>query len=300
MKDNQSIINKSSTGKPAIGGQSIQLKIHLQSPTSLACPSGSPFKKTFGQLHPVESASPGSQTTSTAPTDSFVNIKQFTFGSSQPLSKPPRPGFASMTYSPKMTYSNNNGLSAGAGAATNNYQQQQQQQQHTSIQVINTTASMHNNYQKNNGCLPAPSGPTNFVLCDLSPATISHPAKPAAVCSFNERRLSIYTQSSNFLADHGKKILSSKLYNRKKDASLSALSILCNKEQRSVGDQLKPTGLNSSTSLQLNSQSNSRTDFSSNSNSQDSFQGGGGGGRSLLKGSLQGSLLAFDRTNGVS
>ena len=283
LKDNQSIINKSpapslvQSGKPA-SGPAIQLKIHLQSPNSL--PPGSPFKS-FKQLHQSESASglPISSTNSTAlnsPTNSFVNINSLQFTSPSPTIK-------------QFTFGNLS--AAGSQRPANNYQQPVSLLP-SSIQVINTTNSMANSsYQHNNGnSLPTPpSSGNSFLICDLNPATISHYPKPAAVCTFNERRLSIYTQPSN------KKILSSKLFNRKQDCAYSALSILCNKEQRPAVDQLTPVKTNRLHSALSNSQSNSRTDFSSsNSNSQDSYANSFQGGRSLLKGSL-----LFDR-NGLS
>lgn len=299
LKDNQSIINKSSTatlvqsGKPT-GGPSIQLKIHLQSPNSLSCPSGSPFKS-FNQLHQSESGGGGggghtlaissstnnSSTALHSPTNSFVNINSLQFTSPSPTIK-------------QFTFGNLSASSSNHQRVQPNNYQQPVSLLPSSIQVINTTNSMANSsYQHNNNgnncSLPASSSASNFLICDLNPATISHYPKPAAVCTFNERRLSIYTQSSN------KKILSSKLFNRKQDCAYSALSILCNKEQqRPAVEHLTPVKTNRLHSALSNSQSNSRTDFSSNSNSQDSYANSFQGGRSLLKGSL-----LFER-NGLS
>lgn len=232
--------------------QPIQLKIHLQSPNSSL---NSSFNA-FNQLHQNEttnlnvSTSNGQNVTtnytalpSPNSSNSFVNInnlqftspsptiKQFTFGNNQQLAKL----LASPSRTTLKTNLNNHQFNQGTSLLP------------SSIQVINQTNLMNSNHlthnqsnkqqitiSRSNSSQSETSIKkyTNSLInnnkpfnCDIKPATLSYYPKPAAVCSFNERRLSIYTQSSN------KKILSSKLFNRKQDYTYSALSILCNKEK---------------------------------------------------------------------
>ena len=116
----------------------------------------------------------------------------------------------------------------------------------SSIQVINQTNQMSNSFTSIYD-LSATSTQTPTTM-------INHYPRPAAICTFNERRLSIFTQSSN------KKILSSKLFNRKHDYAYGALSIFCNNHGKaSQTKELKTSSSsNSSISSNSNSESNSR------------------------------------------
>lgn len=260
---NSSSINKSTINKTV--QTPIQLKIHLQSPNHTL--NSSPFKA-FNQLHQTESNTATTvttnlnNTTTAIQSPSFVNInnlqftspspaiKQFTFGNNQQLTK--------LLSSPSRTVCNQQ---------TNNIPLP------SSVQMINQTNNLLNQNNHNSLSLTSQTTSKPFI-CDLNPATLNHYPKPAAVCTFNERRLSIYTQSSN------KKILSSKLFNRKQDYAYSALSIFCNNEKSTIlNDQNEQQKLSTpvKTKIKLNSsQSNSRSDSrdfsSSNSNnSQDSL-----------------------------
>ena len=294
--------NSSSLSNPSTQ----QFKLHLQplnSPSSSL--TTSPSFKAFNQLHQQpESSSIFQNKTSSfnnntalqspTATNSFVNlnnlqftssssnnVKQFTFGNQQLgklLSSPSRQPTTCTSSS-----FNNSLINSSSTSVPNN--QPQPGILSSSIQVINQTNLLNSNYSnfdtnKNYSSTISSVNGRPFV-CDLSTATLNHYPKPAAVCTFNERRLSIFSPSN-------KQILSSKLFNRKQDYTYSALSVFCNKE-RMINETInaEPNELNrkttpikqtnhtkyksNSNSLISNSQSNSRTDFySSNSNSQES------------------------------
>lgn len=279
--------NSSSLSNPPNNATTAQFKLHLQplnSPSSLAT---SPSFKAFNQLHQQQDSTSifnniNNKPNSTAPqsptTNSLVNINKLQFTSPSPTVKQ----FANNQQLGKLLSSPSRPIPPfGSSPSTNNSQTTVLT---PSIQVINQTNLMNSNHVTNfesntNKTYLSPSSiDKRPFICDLSPATIGHYPKPAAVCTFNERRLSIFTQSSN------KQILSSKLFNRKQDYTYSALSVFCNKEKM-LNDTSEPneqinqmpvkqskTKQYKSNSILSNSQSNSRTDFySSNSNSQESF-----------------------------